>query len=804
MFRTFACLTEQHAPGLVVVAALVCWFSNIAAFHLLQQANDATDPIRRIGWRAAASFAVGAGIWCTHFIAMLGYDPGVVVGYEVTTTLGSLAVAVLATQGALLVYDRAGSPAGIAGAGVITGLGIAAMHYVGMAGVQIPGTFIWDEAHVAASVIAGCLLAPLALLVFARRMTRWPVLAAASILTAAIAAVHFIGMGGVEAIHNPSVEVAALGLPRPVLAIGIAAAVFGILAFAALGLLAERLHLSHAVKSAQLNAALKSMSQGLCMFDPHNRLILSNPRFKTIFNLPDGAVVPGMHLRDMIEAGEAIGNYPGQTTDDIYNAYTALISTGEAGVFHRHLTGDRTVSVSYVPMEDGGWLATFEDVSERTRNEAQIAYLAHHDALTGLPNRVRFRQELDRALARAKRGEKLSVLCLDLDHFKSVNDTLGHPVGDALLKEVATRLRSCLRESDTVARLGGDEFAIVQVGASEPQHSVTVAQRIIDALSAPFDLGGHQVVIGTSVGVVLAPDDSDDPDRLLTLADMALYRAKGDGRGTYRFFEAEMDAKMQSRRMLELDLRRAVVGREFEVYYQPLVNLETSRVSGFEALLRWNHAERGWVSPAEFIPLAEEIGLITEIGAWVLRQACTAAATWPEDVRVAVNLSSMQFKSRTLISDVTSALQASGLSAHRLELEITETVMLQDTEATLSTLHQLRNLGVRISMDDFGTGYSSLSYLRKFPFDKIKIDRSFIKDLPLRSGSGAIVKAITGMSASLGMSTTAEGVETQDQLTAVRSEGCTEVQGYFFSRPRPASEVAGLIASIGAEIKEAA
>jgi predicted signal transduction protein with EAL and GGDEF domain len=361
-----------------------------------------------------------------------------------------------------------------------------------------------------------------------------------------------------------------------------------------------------------------------------------------------------------------------------------------------------------------------------------------------------------------------------------------------------------LREIDTVARLGGDEFAIVQVGAEEPQHSVTVAQRIIDALSTPFDLNGHQVVIGTSIGVALAPRDSEDPDRLLTLADMALYRAKEDGRGTCRFFEAEMDAKMQARRMLELDLRKAVLKQEFEVYYQPLVSLETNRVSGFEALLRWQHPEHGWVSPADFIPLAEDIGLITEIGSWVLHQACTAAATWPEHVRVAVNLSSMQFKSRTLISDVTSALETSGLPAHRLELEITETVMLQDTEATLATLHRLRDLGVRISMDDFGTGYSSLSYLRKFPFDRIKIDRSFIKDLPVRSGSGAIVKAITGMSTSLGMSTTAEGVETQEQLTAVRLEGCTEVQGYIFSRPRPASDVAALISSVGAGVREAA
>jgi diguanylate cyclase (GGDEF)-like protein len=554
---------------------------------------------------------------------------------------------------------------------------------------------------------------------------------------------------------------------------------------------------------ARSDVALNNVPQGLAMFDVEKRLLLCNPPYAAMYGLPEHLTKPGTSLHDILDFRKSRGNAP----IDFHTYATQhadLAAKGDTTTFRCELEDGRVIRIGHRPMPQGGYVALHDDITDAIRAEAQIAHMAHHDALTGLPNRVRFRQELDRAMTRARRGEHLSVLCLDLDHFKAVNDTLGHSVGDALLTQVAERLRGCLRETDTVARLGGDEFAIVQVGTEEPHHSVKVAERIIKSLSAPYEIEGHQVVIGTSVGISVAPEDSDDPDRLLTLADMALYRSKAEGRGTYRFFEAGMDAKMQARRMLELDLRKALPNGEFEIHYQPLVSLETNRVSGFEALLRWNHPERGWVSPADFIPLAEDIGLINPIGAWVLHQACAAAAAWPRDIKIAVNLSSTQFKGRSLVADVISALTTSGLAAHRLELEITESVVLHDTEATLAILHQLRDLGVRISMDDFGTGYSSLSYLRKFPFDKIKIDRSFISDLPEKASSGAIVKAITGMSTSLGMSTTAEGVETMEQLAAVRLEGCTEVQGYFFSRPRPASEAADLIASIGAEARQAA
>jgi diguanylate cyclase (GGDEF)-like protein len=443
------------------------------------------------------------------------------------------------------------------------------------------------------------------------------------------------------------------------------------------------------------------------------------------------------------------------------------------------------------------------ETAERARAEAQISHMAHHDALTLLPNRVRFRENLKQDLVRARPEQPIAVLCLDLDDFKAVNDTLGHPIGDALLKAVAQRLLGCLHETDTVARLGGDEFAIVQVSGAQPVAATVLAQHLIETLAEPFEVEGHSVVIGTSIGMALAPNDGGDPDELLKNADMALYRAKAEGRGTYRFFEAKMDADMQARRLLEMDLRGALARNEFEVHYQALVDLHTAKLNGFEALLRWRHPQRGLVSPAQFIPLAEEIGIIAPIGAWVLRQACTDAAGWPGELTVAVNLSPVQFRSKTLALDVVAALGASGLPARRLELEITEAIMLQDTETTLATLNELKALGARISMDDFGTGYSSLSYLRKFPFDKIKIDQSFIRDLASRPESLAIVRAVAGLGTTLGIATTAEGVETMDQLRAVRAEGCTQVQGFLLGKPKPASLIPALLGAF-AEVHEAA
>ncbi len=558
---------------------------------------------------------------------------------------------------------------------------------------------------------------------------------------------------------------------------------------------ASRRHaqLFHA-KNEQLDAALNNMSQALLMFDSSGRLVISNNRYCDMYGLSPDDVKPGSSLYELFKLRQKNGTFSADPEAYVEEQISAIANANALERITK-LPDGRSIAVVHRPISGGGWVATHEDITARVRAEAEVSHMALHDALTKLPNRIFFREELESQLAHLARDQKFAVLCLDLDTFKSVNDTLGHSLGDKLLSQVADRLRNCLREGDSVARLGGDEFAILQASIAQPAETTSLMTRIIEMIGAPFDLDGHQVVVGVSIGVALAPTDSADPDQILKLADMALYRAKAEGRGTYRFFEPEMDARMQARRALELDLRKAIIKGEFELHYQPMVNLETEKISGFEALIRWNHPERGIVMPADFISLAEETALIVPIGEWVLRQACAEAAKWPSHINIAVNLSPAQFRSGNIAEIVLNALARSGLPAGRLELEITESVLLLSSESTLNTLHQLRTMGVQISMDDFGTGYSSLSYLRSFPFDKIKIDRSFIHDLSSSSDSMAIVRAVAGLGTSLGMKTTGEGVETREELDYLRREGCTEAQGYLFSKARPANEVYDLLAA---------
>jgi diguanylate cyclase (GGDEF)-like protein len=433
------------------------------------------------------------------------------------------------------------------------------------------------------------------------------------------------------------------------------------------------------------------------------------------------------------------------------------------------------------------------EITERKRSEAQVQHMAHHDTLTGFGNRVLFQEQLLQALQRrARQGGSLAVHFLDIDDFKLVNDTLGHDIGDQLLTSVGERLRQVTRETDHIARVGSDEFAIIQTGLQTPDQAARMAKRITEAIAAPYDIGGHRITRECCIGIALAPHDGDSADQLLANANLALNRAKAEGRAKWRYFEAEMNERARARQSLEADLRKALAAGQFEIFYQPLFDLAADAISGFEALLRWRHPERGTISPAEFIPLAEEIGLIVPLGEWVLRQACTEAARWPDHIKLAVNISPVQFRSRALTQIVMSAISAAGLVANRLELEITETLLMHDNESTLAALHELRSMGVRISMDDFGTGYSSLNYLRRFPFDKLKIDQSFIRDIA-GQGTTAIVRTIIALAETLGMVTTAEGVETRQQLEWLKAEGCTEIQGYLISRPLPASELATLI-----------
>jgi diguanylate cyclase (GGDEF)-like protein len=556
-------------------------------------------------------------------------------------------------------------------------------------------------------------------------------------------------------------------------------------------------------KEILLDTVLNNLSQGVLMFDSETRLVFCNQRYLEMYKLSPEVAKPGCTLRDLLNHRMQAGTFSGNPEEYVVRLLQG-VAGGTTSCDMLKLNDGRAFCIVNKSMPGGGWIATHEDITERQRTEERIVHMAGHDALTDLPNRILLRERLEHELKRVKRGECLAVLCLDLDQFKSVNDTLGHPVGDELLRVVADRLRGCTREPDTIARLGGDEFAIIMTALQQPTDAAALSRRVRESIAKPYLIEGHQIVVDISIGISVAPIDGVAPDQLLKNADMALYGAKADGRGTYRFFEPEMDARMKARRELEMDLRKALSNEEFELYYQPLVNLQTNEISAYEALLRWHHPVRGLISPSEFIPVAEETGLIIPLGEWVLRTACQQTANWPDDVKVAVNLSPAQLKSRNVVQLVMSALEESGIAGSRLQLEITESVLMQNTFATLATLHELRKIGVQIAMDDFGTGYSSLSYLRSFPFDKIKIDRSFIEDLSNGAEPLAIVHAVAGLAKCLNMISTAEGVETQQQLEKLQSVGCTEMQGYLFSRARPAAEIEQLFMSPAEEAGSAA
>jgi len=698
----------------------------------------------------------------------------------------------------------------------------------------------------------------------------------------------------------------------------------------------ERQHLLNSLKRSEvilseqklrLDVALNNMNHGLCMFDAEGRIILFNSRYAELMGQP-AEYLQGLSLLDLFKHRKASGAFP-DDPDEFFANVLKSVREGKTTTREMARQDGITLRVIDQPMQGGGWVATYEDVTEqrqaerdRDRNrafldliidnvpsaifvknasdrtyllvnrggerfwgvsrqfmvgktadqvfpeaearrieardnellqtgqarfeereiltpsdgirsissrrlmirnendaaqyvlgviedvterkaaDARVAKLAHYDSLTDLPNRTLFREQLERELSLMGGGGQLAVLYLDLDHFKRINDTLGHPAGDELLKRVAQRLRNCLRDCDLIARLGGDEFAIVQTGLKHPKAAEVLAQRLRESVTAvTYDLGGHQTTTDLSIGIALAPGDGKDIDELIKHADLALYGAKAEGRASYRYYEPEMNARMKRRRRIEIDLQLAMSNGEFDIHYQPVLDLKTGALTGCEALLRWRHPERGMVPPLEFIPIAEEAGLIDTIGEWVLRRACAEAITWPKHIKIAVNISPVQFRNPTLGLVIAGILAASGLSARRLELEVTESVLMQNNDATLATLHQIRELGVRIAMDDFGTGYSSLSYLRRFPFDKIKIDRSFVSDLTKRADAKAIVQAVLDLARSLKMTTTAEGVETPEQRKVLESIGCDEMQGYLLSPAVPASQIIELFASIERRIR---
>ncbi|HMR32610.1 MAG TPA: EAL domain-containing protein [Geminicoccus sp.] len=740
-----------------------------------------------------AAATAGCGIWATHFVAMLAYRSGLPMAFDLWLTLLSVLVAVLVSGAGFAVALHAASSARALLAGAVVGLGIAAMHFTGMAAVELQAGIGWDVPVVAAAILAAMALAALAMRILVESRGRAGILGSTLFLTLAIVALHFTAMGAVVLTPSPLLPVPDAVDSQGWLALGVAAATIVILGMGLVGAFFDH-HL------ARRTAEEAGRLQGLV-----------NATFEGIVIHADGIV---------LDANESLGRLLGYASADLVGRrvvdfvpvhqvalVTGKIEAGDGEPYESRLIRRDGSEVevellgrSFDYQGRQARVAAVRDITERRRAEERIRHLAHHDGLTGLPNRLLFRDRLGQALAAARRaGEVVAVLGLDLDRFKEINDLHGHAAGDELLVQVSMRLGAELRQGDTLARLGGDEFAVIQPGLSHADAAPALAQRLIDTIADPFRLMGQQVQIGVSIGIAVYPGDGQDAETLLRNADLALYRAKADGRGMLCSFEPEMDARLQARRQLERELREALARGELMLHFQPLADTGDGAVTAFEALVRWPHPVRGLIPPAEFIPLAEDSGLILGLGEWVLRTACREAAAWPSPLRIAVNLSPAQFAHGDLPGLVQRVLHETGLPAQRLELEITEGVLIKDNDRVLAILRRLKAIGVRIAMDDFGTGYSSLSYLQRFPFDKLKIDQSFVRLAEESADSRAIIRAVIGLGKSLGMPVVAEGVETSGQLDLLAGESCDEVQGYLIGRPVPSEEVGRFLRAEPAE-----
>ncbi len=771
MMTVLDCLTAMHDWRLVALAALVCTLASVTSVELLSHARRAGAGLK-LGWIAVAGAAGGSGIWATHFVAMLAYDPGVASGYDIGLTVLSLVLAVGLTSAGLgvAVSTRLPGAAMLGGGGV--GVGIAAMHYTGMAAYEVAGRLAWSPSLVVSSIVIGAALGALSLPLALDEGGLRRRLRGAGALLLAICGHHFTAMGAVTIVPDPTVALSTTAVETGWLAIAVAMASLVLLLLAGAALALDiRDRQRAALEGERLRSLANAAVEGLvvCRGDV---IVSANDSFSRLVAVPVEALV-GLNLSNFVDpqdlrAAEAGG--PDRPVE-------AELAPAEGSILPVEMIM-RSVAFGGEPHQ----ALAVRDLRARLRAERQIQHLAHHDPLTGLYNRTYFNRRLDEEIPlAADRGVKLAVLCLDLDRFKEVNDLFGHAAGDLMLSEVGRIVNEALGENEVLARLGGDEFAVL--GRVETASAAgALAERILEALRRESgDRNGP--LIATSIGIALYPDDALDRASLLSDADTALYRAKSEGRGTYRFFESRMGAEVRDRRLVEHDLRHAIARGEMSLVYQPQTEVGTGRVVGFEALLRWRHPERGAVSPMAFIPIAEETGLILPIGDWVLREACREAAAWPNPLTIAVNVSAVQVHSPHFSQIVHEILFETGLAPGRLEIEITETALVRDANRALATLRQIKALGVRVAMDDFGTGYSSLSNLRAFPFDKIKIDRSFVSAVDTNEQTAAIVRSVLGLGRGLGLPVLAEGVETDAELRFLRAENCQEAQGYLMGRP---------------------
>jgi diguanylate cyclase (GGDEF)-like protein/PAS domain S-box-containing protein len=771
MLKVYNCVANAHDLRLVGLAALICVLASFTAINLLRHARKSSGYMRTV-WLAVSAISTGFGIWATHFVAMLAFNPGIPSGYNIALTVLSLVAAILLTAAGLFVSLIPNWRHGPWIGGAIVAGGIAAMHYTGMAAFEIAGTIWWDPALVAASILIGAVIGAAALPVGLHGSEQKWTIGGAVLLTLAICSHHFTAMAAVSIIPDPAIEVPQSTLPAGLLALAVALASFVIIGLA---LAAIVLDIRDARRSElevdRMRDLANASVEGLLVCDGET-IVSVNTSFAVLAGVPASRLV-GVGLESCFPDKVARARLQGGSNQTVE---TSL----------RHLDGSMTpVELLLKPIVFSGrphHVVAVRDLRARKEAEQHIHYLAHHDALTSLPNRSFFNSRVDQEISSLAGGESLAVLCLDLDRFKEVNDLFGHAAGDTVLQAVASRVTAVLGERQMMARLGGDEFAILMPVIRNPAAASRLAETVMDALHAPSD-APETNSISASIGIAICPDDAIDRESLLSHADTALYRAKTDGRNTYRFFEASMGAAVRERRMLEHDLRLAIARDELRLVYQPQKSAQSQALTGFEALLRWKHPSRGEISPAVFIPIAEETGAIIEIGDWVIKTACREAATWEQPLNVAVNVSAVQLYNPDFVHELHQALLDTGLSPRRLEIEITETALVRDFNRALTTLRMIKALGVRIAMDDFGTGYSSLSNLRAFPFDKIKIDGSFIKSVNSNGQAATIVRAVLGLGRGLGLPVLAEGVETDAELQFLRDERCDEVQGYLLGRP---------------------
>ena len=762
MFSVIACIRNDHDIRLIFVAATICLIGSFATMLLLSRTQECQSQ-QRSYWVSAAAFASGISIWATHFIAMLAYDGGLPISYGLSLTVLSVVFAIIGSWLAIAVAFEWNNAISFAVGGVLMALGIASMHFTGMQAIEAQATLAHSPSRTMAAIAAGAGFGALSFLTFFRMRGRRRVGLGTLLLVLAVCALHFTAMSGVTLTPDPTVEAATLSIDRIVLA-GIIMAVSTILVLIALGATFVDRYMTDLRGFA--NASLEGLLivRDGCVID-------ANEQFVTISGWPLSRLI-GMPPDALLALGDA-------ACPEKVASLETMLSSREG----RTIPVEVVVrTITYRGHECR--VLVVRDLTERRQAQQMIEHLAHHDTLTDLPNRAFFDERIRQALQVGEhKGTEVAVFCLDLDRFKAINDIFGHAEGDRILCKVAGILCRAAEDGDTVARLGGDEFAIIQPGQSQPEGAGRLAERILAEFAAEMDTARDPTAVGVSMGIAIYPRDGHTAEQLYCNADIALYRVKHNSRGFACFFDADMDEAVRTRRQIESDLRQAIVRRQLHLDYQPILDAQTDEIGGYEALLRWDHPVRGVIEPDIFIPIAEESGSIVQLGEWVLEQACIEAARWHDKASIAVNVSPVQFMVPTLYDQVVRILARTGLDPHRLELEITEAALMRDRVIVLSTLQRLHRMGVRVVMDDFGTGYSSLSNLRAFPFDKIKVDRSFTGALEHDPAARSIVRAIIGLGHSLNMPVVTEGVETETQRRIVVEEGCTQLQGFLLGKP---------------------